>query len=109
MAAVHAPASTNTRLGIAAAVFAVSCWGAGGLMVKAAEAPGLVFALYRLWVAGAVMLLLLAGTGRRLRLASLRSSTIAGVLFGLNMACFFSSVKLTSIADATLIATLQPA
>ena len=67
------------------------------------------FTFWRLWLGAALMLAVLAVTGRRPSRADIRASIPGGVLFGLNLVLFFSAIKATSIADVLVIGALQPA
>lgn len=91
------------------AVVAVVLWGIGPLFVKATDLAGLTVALYRLLLGGLLMTALLYLRGGRLHGDAFRASAAGGVAFGVNILFFFSAVKLTSIADATIISALQPA
>lgn len=93
---------------IAVAV-AISSWGFGAVLVKLMSISGVSLAFYRLWLGFGLMLLILAFSRRRLTLDVLRRSVPAGLLFGVNVALFFSAVRLTSVANANLISALQPA
>jgi drug/metabolite transporter (DMT)-like permease len=58
---------------------------------------------------GAVaVLLVFYMTGGRLTRAGLRTSFWGGVLFGLDIIFFFSALKLTTVANATIVGALQP-
>src|SRR6266508_6347071 len=95
-----------TRLGVAAVVGPVVGFSVMNTIVKITDIPALSFALYRLWLGAAIMLLVLRLTGRRLTGRILRRSALGGVLFGVNLALFFSALKLTSIADVLIVAAL---
>ena len=73
------------------------------------EVNGLVLGFHRLWVGavGATIALLIAG-GRPNRRA-LRIALPGGILFGADIGLFFSALKLTTVANATIVAALQPA
>jgi drug/metabolite transporter (DMT)-like permease len=94
--------------GIAGVIGAVAAWGVGPILVKLIDLPGLTLALYRLWSGLAVMLVVVAVTGRRLRWLEMRTATATGLLFGVNVAFFFTALKHTSVADASLITALAP-
>jgi len=87
----------------------VVAWGVGAVLIKFVHLPGLAVAFYRLWLGAAMWLGLLYLRGGRLRWDVLRRSTPGGVAFGLNVALFFTAVKLTSVTDASVISALQPA
>ncbi len=99
----------STTVGRAAIVLAVLIWGCGSVFVKLSAFGGLAFAFYRLWLAFAVMMAAILVTRRRLTFEVLRASAPAGLLFAADVGLFFTALKLTSIADATIIGALQPA
>lgn len=93
---------------VIAAVLAVTAWGIGPVLNKAMEVdtPAIVF--WRM-VLGVPMMVLMAqrfgdGIDRRV----LRLSAMPGILFSLSFITGFASVKMTSIANATLVTNLQP-
>ena len=55
------------------------------------------------------MLLVFYATGGRLGRQTLRTAFWGGVLFGLDIIFFFSAIKLTTVANATIVGALQPA
>jgi len=101
--------ATGTRAPTLAVTAAVVAWGCGNVLVKLVSFEGVVLSLYRLWVGFFVMLIAMRLAGLRLTPRALRQALPGGVLFGVNVAMFFSALKLTSVADATLISALQPA
>src|SRR6266571_3049057 len=106
------PVSLDARraaLGRASMVLAVLIWGWGSVFIKISSLQGVAFGFYRLWLGFLVMLIALVATRRKLTARSLRASAPGGLLFALDVALFFSAIKLTSIADATIIGALQPA
>ncbi|MGI8794927.1 MAG: DMT family transporter [Acidimicrobiales bacterium] len=108
---MHPSSALSRRIStpMLAAVVAVVLWGIGPLFVKASDLPGFTVALYRLLIGGALMTALLYARGGRLRGEAFRASLPGGVAFGVNILFFFTAVKLTSVADATIISALQPA
>lgn len=93
---------------VIAAVMAVAAWGVGPVLNKAMEVdtPAIVF--YRM-IVGVPLMVFMArkfGTGINRRL--LRISALPGILFSLSFITGFASVKMTSIANATLVTNLQP-
>lgn len=84
-------------------------WGTGGLtgslLSRTTDLSPLAVAAYRLAVGGALIVALLAVTGRRVprgRAAWTRIS-VFGVLSAVYQACYFGAVSLTSVSLATLI------
>lgn len=96
-------------LGLAASGTAAAAWGVAAVFVKLAAVPALVLTFYRLWVATAILLIATLATRRTLRWRHLATVVPGGILLAADMACFFSAVKLTSIADVSVIGALQPA
>ncbi len=101
-------APDRRRAGIAASGVAAILWGFGGIFAVLISAPGLVLTFYRLWIGAALLIALLLGSGRKLSVATLRASWLGGLLLTGDFAMFFSSLKLTSVVDATVIGALQP-
>lgn len=96
-------------LGIAASAFAAAGWGVAAVFVVLAHEPPLLVSEYRLAVAAIMLVLAVVLTRRRLWLVDLRLVVLGGVLLGADMACFFTAIERTSIADASVISALQPA
>jgi drug/metabolite transporter (DMT)-like permease len=86
-------------------------WGMSGVAIKGVSTSGLVTALYRLWFAIPALWLVMLWPGLRPRLDRrwLEASVIGGVLFGVHQILYFTSLKLTSVVNVTLIGALQPA
>ena len=96
--------------GALGAFVAVLLWGAASVMAKSAHhVDGLTLAFHRLWVGAAAMLLLYTARGGRLRLQVLWAAVPAGIAFAADIGLFFTAVKHTTVANATMISALQPA
>ena len=116
------PAVASTEAGSAGpngqnglALFAVSVtvvvWGASAVAIKSTSTTGLVGSFYRLWFAVAglwLAALVLPSVRRRFDGNWLRASLVGGALFGLHQIVFFSSIKLTSVANVMILTSLQP-
>ena len=85
-------------------------WGTSGIAIKAVSTSGLVTASYRLWFAIPPLWLTMLAPSMRRRLDRewLRASLGGGLLFSLHQILFFTSLKLTSVANVTIIGALQP-
>jgi drug/metabolite transporter (DMT)-like permease len=70
---------------------------------------GMALAAYRSSVGAVALVALLYLTGRRLTWAKFRVGIVGGIFLGLDLILFFSAVKLTTVANATVIGALQPA
>ncbi len=110
---MSAPTSTSDDqavdgIGIAGALLAVSVWGIASIIPKELAMGGLAIAAYRFGMyavaAGAVM----GVRGHLIGGRVLRGSFGGGLALGLDVAFFFSAIKLTSVANATVIGALQP-
>lgn len=92
-----------------AVLAAVAGWAFTNIVVKIADAPGITFTLYRLWLGAGIMAVVLLLTGRRVTWQMARASIPGGLIFGVNVATFISALKLTSVADVLVIQAVQPA
>jgi drug/metabolite transporter (DMT)-like permease len=99
----------GTLPGLGAATAAMVAWGFSGILVALTTQPALVVALERMLLGVPLIGAMLAVTRRRLTWQALRRSAPGGLLLCGDIAMFYSAVKLTSIADATIIGALQPA
>src|SRR5690348_3202081 len=109
MASPPAVASRQAALGTSAAVTAVVSWGIGPVVVKLVDVPAMAVSFYRLTLGAALTVLVLYASGRRLSRAALVAAIPGGVAFSLDILLFFTAVKRTTVADATIISALQPA
>ncbi|MEY4365461.1 MAG: hypothetical protein RLZZ305_805 [Actinomycetota bacterium] len=104
----------RTRLGrrddihVIAAVTAVCAWGVGPILNKSMSVgtPSIVFARMVVGVPLMVAMAYLFGDG--INRGLLRSTALPGILFSLSFITGFASIKMTSIANATLMSNLQP-
>jgi drug/metabolite transporter (DMT)-like permease len=92
-----------------ATALAISSWGLGAVLVKSLTIGGLSLAFYRLWLGAVLMGTILVVRGHRVKPDVLFRVAPAGLLFGVNVAFAFTSIRLTTVANATLISALQPA
>jgi drug/metabolite transporter (DMT)-like permease len=88
---------------------AMIAWGTTGVAAKAVDMGGMALAAYRSSVGAVALVALLYLTGRRLTWAKFRVGIVGGNFLGLDLILFFSAVKLTTVANATVIGALQPA
>src|SRR5262245_46556059 len=94
-------------LGTVAAAVAVTSWGIGPVVVKDTNLGGLAVAFYRLSIGALLMVAILYGAGRRLTWHTIVGAVPGGLAFGLDILLFFTAVKWTTVADATVISALQ--
>lgn len=95
-------------LGVLAAAVAVTAWGLSGVIAKDIDMGGLAIVAYRFTVYGVVVSALMWARGTRIDRRVMRESMWGGIALGTDVAFFFSAVKLTTIANATVIGALQP-
>lgn len=93
---------------VLAAVTAVFAWGVGPILNKAMTVgtPSIVF--WRMVVGLPMMIVMAYATGGRLDKEVMRRTALPGILFAASFITGFASIKMTSIANATLVTTLQP-
>ncbi|GAC1538227.1 MAG: hypothetical protein NVS3B12_23130 [Acidimicrobiales bacterium] len=87
----------------------VVMWGTGNVLVKYIRLDGMAIAFNRLWLGAALFSALLVTRGGRLSWSSLRIAAPGGIAFALDVSLFFTAIKHTSVADASIITALQPA
>lgn len=95
-------------LGLIGAAVAVSAWGVSSVIAKEVDMGGLAVAAYRFATYGVVVAAVMAARRHRVGLRVMRASMAGGIALGLDVAFFFSAIKLTTVANATVIGALQP-
>jgi len=91
------------------ALTAASClWAIGPLVIVASGLPALQLTAMRGGVAALLFLAVLRLSRSRMTWAALRICLPGGLFFATSTAAFFAALRSTSVADATLIAALQP-
>ena len=91
---------------------AVLTWSISSIVIKTVSTTGLVASFYRLWFAVPLLWLVAAfapSIRQRMNRTWLTSCLLGGGLFGIHQIFFFNSIKLTSVANVTIIGALQPA
>jgi drug/metabolite transporter (DMT)-like permease len=88
---------------------AVTVWGLGNILIKQMSVDGLNVAFYRLWLGSALTVAILIAARHRPTMRELALSAPPGAIFGINMVLGFTAIRITTVADATLIGALQPA
>jgi drug/metabolite transporter (DMT)-like permease len=111
MAASHldntGPGDRN-RLGRVSAMAGVTCWSAGNIMVARFDMPGLWIGFWRLTLGAVVYGLVLHLGGRRISIATLRLVAPAAIVIACEIGIFFTALRTTTVANATIIGALQP-
>jgi DME family drug/metabolite transporter len=102
-------ARRRTGAGLSYLVMAGILWGTGGLLGsllgRGAGLSPVAVATYRLTVGGALLVVGLLVSGRRLprQRSALARIAVLGLLFATYQACYFGAVSLTSVSLATLV------
>jgi drug/metabolite transporter (DMT)-like permease len=102
------PALSAKAFGVLAVVAMVIAFSLSSTLVKRAESPGVLVAVWRLIAVSVLWNVYLWSTGRRVTMANVRQALIPGVFFGLNLAVFFAGATHNSVANAALIGSLAP-
>lgn len=102
-----APSSVRVSLVLAAAVTAVSL---AAILIRLADAPGVVIAFYRMVVASAIILPMTVRSLRRtpMRGRALWASLLAGALLAVHFAAWISSLSFTTVAASVSLVTTTP-
>ncbi len=95
-------------LGVTAAAVAVTAWGLSSVLIKGIDMGSLAIAGYRFTLYGMVLAAFMALRRTPISWSVLKASIWGGLALGLDVAFFFSAIKLTSVANATVIGALQP-
>jgi drug/metabolite transporter (DMT)-like permease len=93
---------------VIAAVVAVTAWGIGPIFNNAVSVGTASIVLYRMVLGVPMMVAMAYLTGGGLTRDLMRRTALPGVLFAFSFISGFASLRMTSIANATLITTLQP-
>lgn len=107
-ASVTAPVAFNVG-GVSAVCLGMLFFAASTVIVKDSDVSGTTFATCRLWVGVTALWLVGIATGNRTTREIWRASLLPGVLFAANIALFFEALRLSSVANVTLITSIQPA
>lgn len=99
---------TDHSFGIPAAWLAMVGWAASGVIAKGIDLGALAVVFWRMWIYAAVIVAFLYVRRRPLTLRALRIALPGGVALGADLMLFFSSIKLTTVANATVIGAMQP-
>ncbi|MGE0304586.1 MAG: DMT family transporter [Acidimicrobiia bacterium] len=98
----------SARVTASVMALVVVIWGLGAPVTKLITAPPLVAVSMRFWITVPLLWSLVYVTGRRISSAQLRSTVLAGILFGANHALVFASLKHASVAVVSVLLALQP-
>ncbi len=95
-------------LGVLGAFAAVIAWACPAVIGKAIELDALSIVFFRGWIGVAWALGFLYARGGRLTREGFRASFWGGVALGVDLMTFFIALKLTTVANATMIGSLTP-
>jgi drug/metabolite transporter (DMT)-like permease len=98
----------DTKLGLTGAAIAVTAWGGTGVVIKAIDMESMSIAFYRFALYAVVVVVWMRVRNTWPSWQMLRNSLAGGVCLSLDVALFFTAVKLTTIVNATIISALQP-
>ena len=99
----------HRHAGVVTVALSVVTLSIGSTIVKKTGSPGAVVALWRLGIAAVVWHVIALVRRAQPTRAEWRAVLPAGVLFGVNLVCFFTAVQHTRIANAEFTGTLAPA
>ena len=95
--------------GTVGVLLAVSVWGTAAVITRVVDQiNGLVLAFHRLWIGALATVIVFYATGRRLSWRALRLSISGGVAFASDIVLFFTALRHTTVANATVVGALQP-
>ena len=95
--------------GTVGVLLAVSVWGTAAVITRLVDqVNGLVLAFHRLWIGALATLIVFYASGRRLSWRALRLSIAGGLAFATDIALFFTALRHTTVANATVVGALQP-
>jgi drug/metabolite transporter (DMT)-like permease len=104
-----APGDGRTSAGIIATTVAVVIWGSASVLVKSIDGiDGVGISFYRLLFGTVLLCGVFLATGGRFTRRMLWVCVPGGIAFGLDLVFFFSALRETSTANATVIGALQP-
>jgi drug/metabolite transporter (DMT)-like permease len=108
-AATEAPTTPRPIAGIAATTLAVTVWGSMSVLVKSVDGlDGAGISFYRLLLGSFLLTGMLRVTGGRLSRSLLVACIPGGAAFAVDIVFYFSALRETSVANATIIGALQP-
>ena len=84
-------------------------WAASGVIAKGISELGpLAVVFWRMWIYALIVLIFLKLRGTPLRKESIRVSWRGGISLGADIMFFFTALRLTTVANATVIGSCQP-
>ena len=103
------PGVPERALGIPAAAIAMVGWAASGVIAKGLSELGpLAVVFWRMWLYTGLVMLFLWANGTPLKWNSIKVSAWGGISLAFDIMLFFTALRLTTVANATVVASLQP-
>jgi drug/metabolite transporter (DMT)-like permease len=99
---------SRQTVGVVAASGAMVGWAASGVIAKGIDLGALAVVFWRMWIYAIVIVGFMYATGRPLSKRAMRIALPGGIALSADIMLFFSSVKLTTVANATVIGAMQP-
>lgn len=93
---------------VLAAILAVTAWGIGPIFNKALSVSTSSIVFYRMLFGLPIMVLMAYLNGGSINMKVIRTAALPGFMFAMSFITGFATVKMTSIANATMVTTLQP-
>ena len=93
---------------VLAAILAVTAWGIGPIFNKALSVSTSSIVFYRMLFGLPIMVVMAYMNGGSLNKHVIRKAALPGFMFAMSFITGFATVKMTSIANATMVGTLQP-
>ncbi len=104
-----APAASERALGVPAAAVAMVGWAASGVIAKGISELGpLAVVFWRMWLYTGLVALFLWAKRTPLQLFSVKVSFWGGASLAFDIMLFFVALRLTTVANATVVISLQP-
>ena len=101
--------ASERALGIPAAAVAMVGWAASGVIAKGLSELGpLAVVFWRMWLYTGMVALFLWANGTPLQWRSIKVSAWGGASLAFDIMLFFTALRLTTVANATVVASLQP-
>ncbi len=108
LASVRTSLRQREDIHVLAALTAVTAWGIGPILNKSMTVSSSTIVFYRILIGAPLMTVMAYLNGGRITKELLRKSSVPGLLFGASMIAGFAAFQHTSIANSTLVTTLQP-
>lgn len=86
----------------------MTCWGVGNVLVRLADQPAFQLAFWRLALSSVVYAGIVLALRGRLTRAQFRACLPAGLVIGLWLLTFYSSLKSTTVTNVSMIVSLSP-